>query len=606
MVSVNVDRGLQLDQYRKDKLLTDVVLKSSTTSLHCHKLLLSLHSPYFRTLFHSTGFVESNKNTIEMTHIKPDLLEAVIVFLYTGRIDIVKECAVELLEVISILQLDENKLVEEVKRVLIEEVKQVDTFQELFYLWNTAVTYNLEEVVEVVLTVMEVKLEHFMASPNDRSWLIMLGWEEMKEVLDRDGLCIDSEATLLELAIFWAKDKVEEEEDYNEWLLLLQSVRLKLLDKKYVKQQLAINFPTFSSIKPRLPKVSYPRTCYNCIYLVQYKLAKTQLRNIEDFIDKGEKSLFLGFNLAGNKMKKLVSMSSMSSMVGTAAGNYSRPITTGSRMFQYKDLIVCVGGQVDSDPAKIRTDILVYSTKTNYWQTSLKQYIRSRPRSLLHDIIMVDATIYLFWIPTEPPASAPVNQNVMRVLLEGRDKCAVIERLDLKKACEECNLEREVVADVPEDLWNKQFSCVKVLSSIYCVAEGSTWLFSTLDQSWSKLPPPIGTMGRTRPVTSFSNPFLYMVGGRQEDSTNSVQVMDTVTNSWRRLPNLNTRLTPLDMFCHCGELFVVGWQPARNNFIMTLDKETGAGKVVVEGMEGAWSRGTVGRGDTFVKLVDDK
>ena len=37
--------------------------------------------------------------------------------------------------------------------------------------------------------------------------------------------------------------------------------------------------------------------CPRCTYLVEYKLAKTQLRNIEDFIDQGQKSLFLAFSL---------------------------------------------------------------------------------------------------------------------------------------------------------------------------------------------------------------------------------------------------------------------------------------------------------------------
>ena len=95
---------------------------------------------------------------------------------------------------------------------------------------------------------------------------------------------------------------------------------------------------------------------------------------------------------------------------------------------------------------------------------------------------------------------------------------------------------------------------------------------------------------------AFTNPLLYMVRGRQEDSTNGVQVIDTVSNNWRRPPNLTTRFTPMDMFCYCRELLLVVWQSARNNFIMCLDRETGEGKVVLEGMEGAWSRGTGERG----------
>eukprot|EP00092_Neocalanus_flemingeri_P035849 GFUD01039030.1.p1 GENE.GFUD01039030.1~~GFUD01039030.1.p1 ORF type:complete len:208 (+),score=64.90 GFUD01039030.1:379-1002(+) len=197
--------------------------------------------------------------------------------------------------------------------------------------------------------------------------------------------------------------------------------------------------------------------------------------------------------------------------------------------------------------------------------TSLKHYIRSRPRAKLQDIIMVGSDLFLIWVPTKLATSTPVNQNVMRVLLETNDKCAVVERLDLKAACEQSKLEREVVGEVPEDLWDRPFGCVRVESNIYCVSEGSTWKLNTSDCSWTKLPPPIGTVGRTRPVMAYTSPLLYLVGGRQEDSTNSVQVMDTVSNTWRRMPNLNTRMTPLDMFCHCGELFLVGWQPARNN-----------------------------------------
>ena len=73
------------------------------------------------------------------------------------------------MEVASILQLEDHLLVDKVKSVLVEEAKQADTFQELFYIWSTSVTYELEVVVEVVLTIVEVKLEQFMTSPSDLS-----------------------------------------------------------------------------------------------------------------------------------------------------------------------------------------------------------------------------------------------------------------------------------------------------------------------------------------------------------------------------------------------------------------------------------------------------
>jgi hypothetical protein len=56
-------------------------------------------------------------------------LEVVVSFIYTGKLGVVKECAVELLE--------DHQLVDEVKSVLIEEAKQADPFQEFFYTVDT-------------------------------------------------------------------------------------------------------------------------------------------------------------------------------------------------------------------------------------------------------------------------------------------------------------------------------------------------------------------------------------------------------------------------------------------------------------------------------------
>jgi hypothetical protein len=133
---------------------------------------------------------------------------------------------------------------------------------------------------------------------------------------------------------------------------------------------------------------------------------------------------------AGKKVKKLISLSRMSSIVGTAAGNHSRPITIGSIMFQYKHLVVVAEGQVDPDQGKVRTDILLYSSKTDSWMTSLKQDIRSRSR--LHDIIMLEDAFYLIWVPSRQPTYTAVDQNVMRALMETFQLCKGVDRYLLR------------------------------------------------------------------------------------------------------------------------------------------------------------------------------
>ena len=86
-----------MEDFRVREKLTDVFLESGDVSLPCHKLLLSLHSSYFKTMFQSSGFLESHQSRIALNHIKPHILQSLVSFIYTGSIDILPETAVEIL-----------------------------------------------------------------------------------------------------------------------------------------------------------------------------------------------------------------------------------------------------------------------------------------------------------------------------------------------------------------------------------------------------------------------------------------------------------------------------------------------------------------------------
>ena len=106
-------------------------------------------------------------------------------------------------------------------------------------------TYDLDDVLETVLLEMEVKLESFLTDPEDLMWLGYLGWEELKQVLQRPQLCIESEAVLLNFVLNWASEKVTNMEDFQNLQELLSCVRVSTLDKKFVRNQLCERFPEF-------------------------------------------------------------------------------------------------------------------------------------------------------------------------------------------------------------------------------------------------------------------------------------------------------------------------------------------------------------------------
>jgi len=597
-MAVTINRGSQLEQLRKDSFLTDVLLISEDVSLPCHKLILSLQSPYFRTLFSSSGFMESGQDTITMSHIRPELLETIVTYIYTGHIIITKDAAVDILEAVTCLQIEdqERKLIKEISNTLIASAKTANDFQELFYIWNISVTYDLDDVLETVLLEMEVKLESFLTDPEDLMWLGYLGWEELKQVLQRPQLCIESEAVLLNFVLNWASEKVTNMEDFQNLQELLSCVRVSTLDKKFVRNQLCERFPEFCEALTPLnisSGLQCARSCSNCHYIVQYKLSKTQIRNIEDFIDSGQKSLFTGFNLLNpNRQSSLKCVTNMSSMVGTAAGHYGRPVTSGSVMLRWRHLILVIGGlaEIYKNDAT-RPDILLYNAQKRCWITSLKQSVKPKSGTKLHDVVQINNYAYLI-MSKKQSANTGVSSE------------GYIEALNLEIACQDYKIDKMTLAKLPEDLDEKDFGTCRVGTKIYCIAEKLNWVFDTETHSWSRNAPPIGLIGAGRPVLTWSPPHLYLVSARLEDSTNVIQMLDTDTGQWRRLPSLGTRMSVLDLVCHNGRLFLIGWQPARNNFVLCIDRDSGETKVVLEGVQGVWSKGVVVKGQYFTDIFN--
>ena len=600
-MAVNLNRGLQMEKFRQERYMTDVELVSEDVSLPCHKLVLSLHSHYFKTLFSSSGFAESGQEQIPMSHISPSLLELIVKFIYTGNITVTRETAVDILEVVTCLQIEdkEDNLVQVVSKVLINCAKSSTKFQELFYIWNVSVTYDLHDVLEIVLSEVDNKLETFLSDPEDLVWLSYLGWEELRQILVREELCVQSETVLLQFVLNWAKDKVDSDEDFSRLNDLLKNIRQESIDKKMMRRALKENFEAFYDPSRHNTSMSsskdLPRSCRLCNYVIQYKLAKTQIRNIEDFIDSGQKSLFMSFNLFDPTIQSsLKTMTNMSSMVGTAAGHYGRPVTSGSAMVRWRHFILVVGGVTDGqrgDKNIPRPDILVYNALKRCWVTSLKQFVRINHGFRLHDAVQLDSSLYLIILPTSLETVTHVNMPS-------------VDKINLDTACELYKLDRMSVAKIPEELWFRDSASVGADAKIYFVAEGVAWYVDCLTWEWHKLPPPIGHIGGGRPVLAWCPPLVYLVSARMEDSTNVLEALDTHTRQWRRFPNLDTRMTVLDLFCHNGLLFLVGWQPARNNFVMTVDRDSGETRVVLEGIQGVWSRGLVVKGPYFNELVN--
>ena len=418
-------------------------------------------------------------------------------------------------------------------------------------------------------------------------------------LLDRTDLCVQSEEVLLQLVLHWAEGKVEEAEDVVMVEELLGKVGLAALERKHVARSLAAALPGVQAPLSVGSRALPERRCTRCSYLLEYKLAKGQLRQVEDFVDQGQKSLFLSIGLGdGATVRRLPRLSSMASMVGTAAGHYGRPVTKGSTLLASAGLLAVLGGEEDAakETKGARTDVLLFDTATGCWRTSLKQHLRPRPRCRLAEVVEVGGMVYLVWQPVEVAGQEEHSRGVMRALLDGGE--GVVERMDLAAAAEAGRVCREVVSPLPTALHRGALTSCTLGTSLFLLGEGELWSLQLEGLLWTRHPPPLGSVG-ARPILAPLPPRLCLVGGRpgpgDPNPTNCLQVYLPSTSSWRALPPLPTRLTPLHLLSHSSLLYLVAWQPSRHNLVMEVEVrgEEVHTKVLLQGLEGVWSRGVL-------------
>ena len=79
------DLGKTLQESRKLGLYTDVVLATNGHEFKAHRAVLASQSPFFKARFEKQWEREDNK--IEMNDTSPDILEAMLCFMYTGKVE---------------------------------------------------------------------------------------------------------------------------------------------------------------------------------------------------------------------------------------------------------------------------------------------------------------------------------------------------------------------------------------------------------------------------------------------------------------------------------------------------------------------------------------
>ena len=110
----------------------DVELISDGVTIPCHKLILALHSQYFRTLFSKP---QLDSNQIKIMSFSPKTLNAVKTFIYTGNVKVTRKTIKKMLEAFTFFVISDGfgKL-EDAMRPFIYDDNKLDEYEEMLWL----------------------------------------------------------------------------------------------------------------------------------------------------------------------------------------------------------------------------------------------------------------------------------------------------------------------------------------------------------------------------------------------------------------------------------------------------------------------------------------
>ena len=232
----------KLDELRKANNLCDITIRAEGQDFPAHRCVLSAASDYFRALFSSELQVKENQsNLVELNEVKCSVLAEVLLFIYTGEMNIDAENAQDLVMVGDYLIIPSLKT--KASQFLEESINASNCIAlELF-----ASQYSCESLR---LSAIKHKQQHFIAFVKSKDFL-SLGFEQVKDLMCQDELQISEEEEVYEAIITWIKhDLVSRECFFPDLLKCLRLFSMSKYSLRMIleKEELVTKNPVCTSI----------------------------------------------------------------------------------------------------------------------------------------------------------------------------------------------------------------------------------------------------------------------------------------------------------------------------------------------------------------------
>ncbi|XP_035697188.1 kelch-like protein 21 isoform X1 [Branchiostoma floridae] len=211
-----------LQELRKECRFSDVIICVGATEFPCHRVVLASASSYFKAMF-SGELRESLATKIVIHSVSEDIMELLLEFSYTGRVDITQKNVEALLEAANLFQFGTVR--EACSRYLQQRIdaSNVLGFHEF------AEAHNCTELSELA---KEFVIDNFLEVFQTSGEFLQVTQERLVEYISDVNLQIDKEEQVYESVMQWVRADVD-----NRLSILhkvLEHVRLPFINPRYL------------------------------------------------------------------------------------------------------------------------------------------------------------------------------------------------------------------------------------------------------------------------------------------------------------------------------------------------------------------------------------
>ncbi|CAH8450976.1 unnamed protein product [Schistosoma turkestanicum] len=211
----------KMNAFRKEGQLCDVVIKAEGKEFLAHRVVLAASSDYFDAMF-SSGMAESAQLEVELKSITPEIMDALLDYVYTGQVRVSMANVQDLLPAASLVQMEGVKAA--CSNFLLTEVDSTNVLG----IRRFAELHNCIELEKFTRNFAACNFESVV----DSEEFVCLTPEELLDLITREDLHINNEESVYSAVMRWVYHQPIER--VANLPSLLRNIRLSVMSVRFL------------------------------------------------------------------------------------------------------------------------------------------------------------------------------------------------------------------------------------------------------------------------------------------------------------------------------------------------------------------------------------